>query len=96
MVHCLRTREGSIGSQHTAAKEVVVKPPTRDHEQSGHNSFVSHVGQTGALASEAGQGVRGVAWFQQQRRHSTVSMLGPASTQQQGKTQNRGTYRYSV
>ena len=69
-------------------------PPTRDHEQGGHNYFVSHVGQTGALASEAGQGVRGVAWFQHQRRHSTVSMLAPVSTQQQGKTHNHGTYGY--
>ena len=28
----------------------------RDQEQSGHDRFVSHVGQTGALAAEAGEG----------------------------------------
>ena len=40
--------------------------------------------------------VRGIAWFQHQRRHSTVRTLAAVSTQQQGNTHNRGTYRYSV
>ena len=37
-------------------RNVLILPPTQDHEQSGRSYFVGHVGQTGALASEAGQG----------------------------------------
>ena len=61
-------------------RKVLIWPPQLDREQSSQTYFASHVGQTGALASEAGQWVRDVAWFQQQRKHSTVSMLGPPST----------------
>ena len=60
MVYCWRTRKGSIGSQHTAAKEstdiafnagqLTEWPPV-----DSHNFFVNHVGQTGALVSEDGQ-----------------------------------------
>ena len=38
----------------------------------------------------------GVAWFKQKPRHNTVSMLAPDSTEQQGSTNNRGTYRCSL
>ena len=54
-----------------------------------------HVGQTGALASETGQGL-GCGLVFTATRLSTASVLAPACTQQQGNTHNRATYRYSV
>ena len=57
MVYCWRTRDESDPSAASTQQQrkVLILPPTADHEQSGRRYFVSHVGHTGALASEAGQ-----------------------------------------
>ena len=57
MVYCRRTRDESNPSAASTQQrwKVLIWPPTRDHEQSGRSPFVYHVGQIGALASEAGQ-----------------------------------------
>ena len=58
-------------------------------------AILDHVGQTGPLASETGQGLgRGLVLTA--ARLGTASVLALASTQSQGNTNNRGTYRYSV
>ena len=90
MVYCWRTRKGSIGSQHTAAKEstdiafnagqLTEWPPV-----DSHNFFVNHVGQTGALASQAGQGKRVLPGFNcNEGAAQSVCWRQPAHSQHTG------------
>ena len=50
---CSRTRDESDPSAGSTQQQtnILIQPPTRDHEQSGRNYFVFHIAQTGALAS---------------------------------------------
>ena len=59
---------------------VSTQPPTRDHEQSGHDYFVSHAGQTGALASEKGCCLVSTAT---EAQHSSQHIVGEQQQQQQ-------------
>ena len=89
--------EQSIGRQHTTAKESIDIASNAGPWTEWPQLFRYPCRADWRPCFRGRARVRGVvACFQQQRRHSTVSMLAPASTQQQGNTHNRGTYRYSV
>ena len=94
MVCWWRTRKRTVDRKHTPAKGciVMVYDAGRWTEWPRLFRFPRRADWHPCFGSRA----RGVAWFQQQPRHSTVSMLAPASTQQQGNTNNRGTYRCSL
>ena len=94
----LATARGDPSSASTQQHwKELISPSTRDHQQSGHNYFVSHVGQAGARASEAGQGQGALpGFYSSEGTPQSVRWRRPAHSSQGTHTHNRGTCRYSV